>query len=91
MTNPYLFNLIDGTFSAEDARKIVIELIQSKINFHEREVMRLEEQGENPAHSRKRIERLKDSADCLINYLSNKELEGKKLKVKSVVELSWIE
>ncbi|MCB0737028.1 MAG: hypothetical protein KDC92_05910 [Bacteroidetes bacterium] len=73
--------LIDGTYSSEQARDILLNLVGSKINFHNQEIFSLQERfGRNSAHSVKRVAELKQVRDNLIQYLN--KLDNKQVNVR---------
>lgn len=92
MKNSHTFKLVDGKFTPSDARKILIELIQNKINFHTRELHRMEEHREgNATRSEKRITQLRKSSEALKKKLVQAEQKGMQLKVKGVIEITFLE
>lgn len=92
MKNPHTFKLVDGKFAPTEARKILMELIQNKINFHSREIQMMEEHNEgNTARSQKRIEQLKKSAETLKNVLLQADNKGMLLKVKGTIEITFLD
>ena len=92
MKKPPALKLIDGTFSPGDARKILMELIQNKINFHTREIQRIEEHKEgNATRSEKRIAQLRKSSEALKKQLVLAEQKGMQLKVKGTIEITFLE
>ncbi len=82
MNNQSKFQLIDGTFTSDDAKKILNSMILNKIQYHELEgfsnTIRF---NLNPSHSKKRIQELNDMKSTL-NLLLN-EIESN----EQVVEL----
>ena len=92
MKNLHTFKLVDGKFAPKEARKILMELIQNKINFHSREIQMMEEHNEgNTARSQKRIEQLKKSADTLKKVLFQADNKGMQLKVKGTIEITFLD
>lgn len=92
MKNPHTFKLIYGKFSPLEARKILIELIQNKINFHSREIHMMEEHNlGNTKRSERRITQLKKSAETLKKVLYQAENKGMQLKVNGSVEITFLE
>ncbi len=82
MNNQSKFQLIDGTFTSDDAKKILNSMILNKIQYLELEgfsnTIRF---NLNPSHSKKRIQELNDMKSTL-NLLLN-EIESN----EQVVEL----
>ena len=92
MKKPHTFKLINGKFAAHDVRKILMEMIQSKINFHMREIHRIEERGDGSTnHSEKRIAQLKKTAETLKEVLTKAEAKGTNLKISAAVEIEFLD
>jgi hypothetical protein len=92
MKKPHTFKLIDGKFNAIEARKILIDLIQNKINYHAREIHMMEEHNEgNTDKSIKRVAQLKKSADTLKKVLLQADSKGMQLKIRGTVEITFLE
>jgi hemerythrin superfamily protein len=92
MKNPHTFKLVDGKFSPNDARKVMIELIQNKINFHSRVIHMMEEHNEGKtAPHEKRIAQLKKSAETLKKVLLEADKKGMQLKVKGTIEITFLD
>jgi hypothetical protein len=92
MKNPHTFKLVDGKFSPKEARKILMELIQNKINFHSREIQMMEEHNEGTTtRSQKRVEQLKKSAETLKKVLLQADDKGLQLKVKGTIEINFLD
>lgn len=92
MKKPHTFKLINGKFAAQEARKILMELIQSKINFHVRELHGMEERGDyNTKHSEKRVAQLRKTAESLKKVLNKAEAKGTNLKISAAVEIEFLD
>lgn len=92
MKKPHTFKLINGKFAAQHARKILMELIQSKINFHVRELHGMEERGDrNTVQSEKRVTQLRKTADSLKKVLAQAEAKGVNLKISATVEIEFLD
>ncbi len=92
MKKPHTFKLINGTFTASDVRKILMEMIQSKINFHMREIHRIEERGDGSiSRSEKRIAQLRKTAETLKKVLTKAESGGMNLKISATVEIEFLD
>lgn len=91
MKKPHTFKLINGKFAAQDVRKILMEMIQSKINFHMREMHGMEERGDGSlTHSAKRIAQLRKTAETLKKVLAKAEAKGANLKISAQVEIEFL-
>ncbi|MBN8578825.1 MAG: hypothetical protein J0L66_17940 [Cytophagales bacterium] len=91
MKKPHSFKLVNGKFAAHDVRKILMEMIQSKINYHTREIFSLEERGGDTTHSEKRVVQLRKSAETLKKVLSKAEAKGSNLSVTVQVEIEFLD
>jgi hypothetical protein len=93
MKKPHTFKLINGKFAAHDVRKILMEMIQSKVNFHVREMHGMEERGERASlhHSEKRVAQLRKSAETLKKVLTKAEMKGTRLKISANVEVEFLD
>ena len=92
MKKPHTFKLVDGTFSPTDARKILIELIQNKINFHSREIHMMEEHNEgNTSRHEKRIAQLRKSSETLKKVFLQADKKGMQLKLRGDIEITFLE
>ena len=92
MKNPHTFKLIDGKFTPLEARKILIELIQNKINFHSREIHMMEEHNEgNTSRPEKRIAQLRKSSETLKKVFLQADKKGMQLKLRGDIEITFLE
>lgn len=86
------FILIEGTFSPEDAREILFELISSKIKFHHREAFGIQTRTNGDiSHSEKRVEELKASRqkmDDIIDFAARHQL---KMKLSGEIKITLSE
>lgn len=79
--------LIDGTFSPEKAKSILLQLLNDKMNFHYLEKVSNEERfGKDHEHSDKRIAELTDGKMKLIKWLQSVP-PGEAIKINCVIEL----
>jgi cell fate (sporulation/competence/biofilm development) regulator YlbF (YheA/YmcA/DUF963 family) len=78
-------NLIDGNFTKEDAHALLLEFINSKINYHKLRSFSESEWGVDNSHSEKRIKELKNDYDNLSVYLN--DIGGDVIKIKCNIEL----
>lgn len=80
--------LINGIYSPEQARDILMNLVSSKINFHNQEIFSIQERfGRNSAHSVKRVAELKQVRDNLMTYLNNLDNKQVNVKINSEVQI----
>ena len=88
MKTPQVFKLIDGTFSATDARSILTSIISAKINFHS--LKQFSEQiryGNDKYQTEQRITELKKLNENLIQLIDEVTKKGLRLKIKSNIEI----
>lgn len=83
--------LIDGTFIPSEAEKIIVALISSKINHHSMEAFSIKERfSGDVSHLEKRIEELKSVNVSFKKLTKFATAKGLKLKIKSVVQVSFV-
>jgi predicted polyphosphate/ATP-dependent NAD kinase len=86
--NVHILKLIEGKFTPEDAGKILNELIMSKINYHNREILSIKEKyNGDVSHSEKRIAELNQVRLSLKELLDSAREQGKELKISSTIEI----
>jgi hypothetical protein len=79
--------LIDGDFKVEDARELLIKLIEYKMNYHQSKIFSAQERNSKPGlHSIERIEDLKKSKETLKELLSKLE-SGTELSIYSTINI----
>jgi len=82
------FDLIRGEYTAEEAREILLYLLNKKINFHEiRIISDLERLGEINPESEIRIERLRKARESVRSFIKQAEGTHKLLKITSVTQM----
>ncbi|MCG3167692.1 MAG: hypothetical protein POELPBGB_03486 [Bacteroidia bacterium] len=82
-------NLIEGNFSHEEARDILINIFSSKINFHELKNFSSNERvGKDCETAKKRIPELKSEIKRLEQILSEAKEKNKKLIISSEINIS---
>ena len=88
MKNNQEFKLIDGTFSIEDANKVLTTLLNYKIDYHNREdfsnYIRF---NKNLEHSKKRIQELTEAKEQIRSLILNSETEDIKFVIKSNISI----
>jgi hypothetical protein len=90
MENNFQFQLIDGAFTPSGATKILLSLINNKINYHSLESFSNEIRFDtDPSNSKKRIQELEEAQVSIVALLEKAEEEGVKLKIKSVIEIEF--
>ncbi|MEJ8818635.1 hypothetical protein [Lacibacter sp. H407] len=82
-------DLIDGQFTPEDARELLIDLFSRKTNFHEIQNFSANERfGKDDPFHINRIDALTKSMDQLNNLFREVDGSGKKLVIRSVVSIA---
>jgi hypothetical protein len=88
MENNHHFDLIKGTFSAEECREVLLGLINYKIGFHEKKSFSSEIRTGGPdAASLQRIKELKAIREGLARAFAEAERENAELSVISSVSI----
>jgi hypothetical protein len=91
MENKQVLKLIDGTFLPSEAGKVLFELINRKINYHQMERFSNEERfGKDESNSRGRIEQLKDARRRLEEIIDYTSIKGLRLKIESSIDITFI-
>lgn len=83
--------LINGDFNPKDAQRILLSIINSKIQYHQLEIFSLEERfGIEATQSKDRIEELKLSVRDIQEIIKEATEAGMKLKVTSTVDIQLV-
>ena len=82
------FKLIDGTFSAEEAEKMLMTLFNYKIEYHSRDdFSKYIRFNRDPKHSNTRIEELNQTKAGLAELLSQSKKDDRSLVINSVITI----
>lgn len=88
MNSPQRFKLIDGTFAPAEAMELLLNLVNSKIDYHRLRLASDEVRfGQDLAHSEKRIGELRQLEASLKSFLSSASAEGQQLSIAGWVEI----
>ncbi len=81
------YSLVNGEFSSEEAKEILLNIIQEKIRFHDVQILRKKERHE-PDFDRhlQRVHELKKSRDGILEMFSMDPLSVFKLNAVLTVE-----
>ncbi len=91
MENNTSFKLIDGAFTAEETQKILMSLINNKIDFHNLFAFSNHIRFNQDSNaSKKRIEELTATRDQIAEITKQAQLEGFNFRIKSNVSLELI-
>lgn len=83
------FQLIEGEFLPDEALKLMMSLLNNKINYHQLESFSNQIRiGKDVSHSQKRVEYLKKSIEDIKKILKEAEENGVKLKIESVIQIT---
>jgi uncharacterized protein with FMN-binding domain len=82
-------NLIDGSFTASEASDIINSVLQVKINFHKLQRLSVTEgnQKDECTYDSSRIAELMNEQSVAKEFFSQARLEGKKLKMSSIIKI----
>jgi hypothetical protein len=89
MNNIEKLNLIEGRFSDEEAKEILMNIFSTKINFHN--IKNLSSQvryGTDDETANKRISELNKEIEKLSLIISKAKSENKKLEITSEIRVS---
>jgi hypothetical protein len=82
--------LIDGSFDPESAKDILVSLLQNKVHFHTVKSLSFwERTGVKDVESIMRLEQLKLDRELVLKLMQEAELEGKKVVIKSTIEIDF--
>lgn len=84
------FKLVEGTFKKDDARRILLSLINSKINFHSLEAFRRRETGtENSFVSENRLKELLDTKQKIMDWVDPLPDAHTQISIKGNLEVRF--
>ena len=77
MSSSKTFTLVKGSYSPDDAKEILMNLIQSKIQFHNiRKLSSFEKSGSRDEKSEDRISDLKETRKEILEILKSSDEKG---------------
>ena len=83
--------LIDGQFSVEEAKEILLNVFSSKLQFHQmKNFSNYERFGTKDENGRRRIDELKESITLIKNTLEDAKNAGFELVLKSNVSIELV-
>ena len=87
----YQFKLIEGNFSSQDAKTVLMSVINSKINFHNLNAFsEFFKNNEDCEISKRRISVLTSSLEDINKLLEESERNGKRLKINGDITIEFI-
>ena len=82
------YRLISGSFSPDDARQVLLSLINHKISFHHRNDWSHRERfGEDNPAAVKRVEELSQTREDIAQLIGEAAAMGLNLSIKSNIEI----
>jgi hypothetical protein len=85
------FELLDGEFSAWEAEKLIVNLLDQKINFHKlRNLSCQEGHGKPDAHSIERIKELQESKQSFLAVIKRAKTQRLSLSMNAVVSIELL-
>ena len=91
MNQSHNLKFIDSTFEVQDAKEILGEVINEKINFHKKRLLFTEERfGEEDGFSKNRVQELGDVYQELQSILKTAAINGQNVKVTSTIKIELV-
>lgn len=91
MTHNQTIKLLDGVFSAEDARSILLDLINSKINFLNRDAFSKHIRfSQDINHAEKRTSELREAINELLPFIAQAANEDFEVRLNGSIEIEII-
>ena len=85
------FQLVDGEFSASEAKSILLALIEHKIRFHQRDRFSQQERlGQDCEHSNRRIDQLLQAKAELTELIASAEAADERLAINCVIDINRV-
>ena len=92
MESVQTLNLISGTLAPNEAKEILLEMIKSKINFHNLRNFSSEIRYNRPdLQSKRRIEELTEAKEILLDMISDAKRDSKKIKIEAELLVTFEE
>ncbi len=85
---PQRIKLIEGTFTPQEAREILITMINDKIRFHQVKEASGAEHGVDASHSSQRIRELKNEATRVQDMMMEAEQLGVRVELHATVHIT---
>ena len=91
MNDPQQFQLIDGTFTPNEAARVLFSLVKSKMDYHSIERFSNEERfGSDPSHSEKRLHDLAKLNSALKEIFASAAGTKQNLKINGWIEITFV-
>ena len=89
--NKHTTKLIDGNFTIENAKSVLLKLIGDKISYHQLKKFSNEERfNQDHEHSQQRISELSSEREQLLNWLDQFD-DSEKLQINCKIEIVPVE
>ncbi len=87
----YQFKLIEGDFSSQDAKTVLMSVINSKVNFHNlNSFSEFVKNNETCETSKRRISVLSKASEDILKLIEESEKKGMKLKINGDITVEFI-
>lgn len=87
----YQFKLIEGDFSSQDAKTVLMSVINSKVNFHNLNAFsEFVKNSETCETSKRRISELSKASEDILKLIEESEKKGMKLKINGDISVEFI-
>ena len=91
MKKKHNLKLIKGTFTPTQARSVLLELINSKIRYHNAEAFSMKEMfSGDVSHLENRVAELRETAKQVEEIISYTSGKGLHLKIDSIIEINFV-
>ena len=91
MKQDYEFKLIEGEFEPARARKVLVQMINHKIDFHNVESFSNQERNMGDVgHAKKRVAELEQVRKDLVATLEEAEKSGMTLQISGTIEIKMM-
>lgn len=91
MENSYEFKLVEGSFTPEEAGRVLLSLLQNKISYHNMEALSTQIRfGGDVSRYERRIEELKKISESLIVFLTEAGHHEKTLLIEGTFAIKAV-
>lgn len=85
------FKLIDGTYTPEGAKEVLLALISSKIHFNQMAAFGLQErQNADVTHHYQRVAELREVKDAVLQLIGQAAAEGYELRIEGSFTINMV-
>jgi hypothetical protein len=87
----YKFKLIEGDFSSQDAKTVLMTVINSKVDFHNLNTFsEFVKKNETCETSKRRVSALTTAREDILKLIEEGEKNGKRLKINGDITIEFI-